>query len=112
MRLDENFQICLLALACRCPKHTIDLDREVGEILGCETEDWTAFEIIDLLKTTAPLWLQMPARLIIDECHCVIYLSGFAEEKPALHIHCRGKVPTHKKQDTKGTIKNQLVVSQ
>ncbi len=101
MYLDDKLQICLLAVEGRYPKHTIDLDHEIIAMPDIEPAGWTAQELITLLNSSAPHMLQTSAHLNIDECHCEIYLPTLSEEKPAFHIHCRGKIPAHHLKEQK-----------
>jgi hypothetical protein len=93
MRLNDILRICLLSLTNRYPVHTIDLDDSVIGLPEVETRGWTAQEMLEFLDSYAPYLLQTPAYLLVDECNCEIYLPLYSEERPALHIHCRGKIP-------------------
>jgi hypothetical protein len=93
MRLNDALQICLLSLASRYPVHTLDLDNELIKIPGTETRRWTAYEMIGMLSFYAPQLLEAPACLVIDACCCEIFLPLYSEERPAIHVHCRGKIP-------------------
>jgi hypothetical protein len=94
MRLDDILQICLLSVTSRYPVHTIDFDDNVIELQGVDTKGWTAQEMIEFLDSYAPPLLQAPASMLIDESHCEIFLPMYSEDQPAIHIHCRGKIPT------------------
>jgi hypothetical protein len=94
MRLNDILQICLLSLTSRYPVHTIDFDDKVIEIPGIDTKGWTAQEMIEFLDAYAPLLLQAPAYMLVDESNCEIFLPMYSEDRPAIHIHCRGKIPT------------------
>jgi hypothetical protein len=93
MRLDDKLQVCLLSLASRYPVHTMDFNEGVITIPGIETRGWTALEMIEALDFYAPQLLQAPAFLVIDECNCEIFLPIYSQDRPAIHIHCRGKIP-------------------
>ncbi len=93
MRLDDILRICLLSLASRYPIHTIDLDDQVIALPEIETRGWTAQEMVEFLDSYAPHLLQAPALMIVDECNCAIFLPLHSEDRPAIHIHCRGKIP-------------------
>jgi hypothetical protein len=101
MYLNDNLQICLLAVEGRYPKHTIDLDYEVMTMPDVDLTGWTAQELIRFLDATAPHLLQTPAHLNIDECNCEIYLPTLSEKQPAFHIHCRGKIPDQRHLESK-----------
>jgi len=94
MRLNDILQICLLSLTSRYPIHTVDFDDNVIEIPGVDTKGWTAQEMIEFLDSYAPPLLQAPASLLVDESHCEIFLPMYSEDQPAIHVHCRGKIPT------------------
>ncbi len=94
MRLNDILQICLLSLTSRYPVHTVDFDDNVIEIPGIDTKGWTAQEMIEFLDAYAPPLLQAPAYMLVDESNCEIFLPMYSEDRPAIHIHCRGKIPT------------------
>jgi hypothetical protein len=93
MHLNDILRICLLSLASRYPIHTVDFDDNIMDIPEIETKGWTAQEMIEFLDTCAPDLLQAPACLLVDECNCEIFLPMYSEDRPAIHIHCRGKIP-------------------
>jgi|SRR5579859_1547025 len=93
MRLNDILRICLLSLASRYPIHTVDFDDNVIDLPEIETRGWTAQEMIEFLETCAPEILQSPAFLLVDESNCEIFLPLYSEDQPAIHIHCRGKIP-------------------
>jgi hypothetical protein len=93
MHLNDILRVCLLSLTSRYPIHTVDFDDHVIEIPGVDTKGWTAQEMIEFLDSYAPLLLQAPASLLVDECNCEIFLPMYSEDRPAIHVHCRGKIP-------------------
>src|SRR5437763_8402341 len=93
MRLNDILRVCLLSLASRYPIHTVDFDDNVIDTPEIETRGWTAQEMIEFLDSCAPDLLQAPALLLVDECNCEIFLPMYSEDQPAIHIHCRGKIP-------------------
>jgi len=58
-----------------------------------ETRGWTAQEMLEFLYAYAPELLQAPACLLVDDCNCEIFLPMYSEDRAAIHIHCRGKIP-------------------
>lgn len=94
MHLNDILRICLLSLANRYPVHTVDFDDNVIALPEIETRGWSAQEMIEFLDSCAPHLLQTPASLLVDECNCAIFLPMYSEDRPAIHIHCRGKIPT------------------
>ena len=94
MRLNDILQICLLSLTSRYPVHTVDFADNVIEIPSMDTKGWTAQEMIEFLAAYAPPLLQAPAYMLVDESNCEIFLPMYSEDRPAIHIHCRGKIPT------------------
>lgn len=101
MRLNDILRICLLSLANRYPVHTIDFDDSVIALPELETRGWTAQEMLEFLDAYAPHLLQAPACLLVDECNCEIFLPLYSEDKPAIHIHCRGKIPAPHRHSVK-----------
>jgi hypothetical protein len=99
MYLHDSLQICLLALASRYPDHIIDINEAVlgRQMFGCQ--GWTADEVIALFKDQAPHLLHKKARMMIDQCRCVIHLPEYSEEQPAFWLHCRGKLPPRHRED-------------
>ena len=93
MYLNDTLRICLLSLASRYPIHTVDFDDGVMPLPEIETRGWMAQEMIEFLDAYEPLLLQAPAFLLVDECNCEIFLPMYSEDQPAIHIHCRGKIP-------------------
>lgn len=94
MQLNENVQICLLALASRHPEHTVDVNEAVLGPQSLGAEGWTAEDLLELFQNTNPELLQAPARLVLNQQECSIYLVNRCENIPALHLHCRGNIPT------------------
>ena len=97
MRLNDILRVCLLSLASRYPIHTIDLDDDVMTIPEIDTRGWIAQEVIEFLDSYAPHLLQTPASLLVDECNSEIFLLLYSDDRPALHVHCRGKIPAPRK---------------
>ncbi len=93
MYLNDTLQICLLSLTSRYPIHTVDFADGVITLPGIETKGWMAQEMIEFLDSYEPRLLQVPAFLLVDECNCEIFLPTYSEDRPAIHIHCRGKIP-------------------
>lgn len=93
MRLNDILRICLLSVASRYPVHTVDFDDYVVDLPATETKGWTAQEMIEFLDIYAPELLQASAILVVDECNCEIFLPMYSEDQPAIHVHCRGKIP-------------------
>ena len=93
MHLNDILRVCLLSLTSRYPNHTVDFDDEVIAIPEVETRGWTAQEMIEFLDSYEPQLLQAPASLLVDESNCEIFLPLYSENQPAIHIHCRGKIP-------------------
>jgi hypothetical protein len=93
MQLNENLQICLLALTSRYPENVVDINEDILEPQRLGTDGWRALDILELLQSTHPEVLQTKARLVLDSQECSIYLVDQSEETPALCIHCEGKIP-------------------
>ncbi len=95
MQLNENLQICLLALTSRYPENVVDINEDILEPQRLGTDGWRALDIIELLQSTHPEVLQTKAWLVLDSQECSMYLVDQSEEKPALRIHCEGKIPPY-----------------
>ncbi|GAC1636649.1 MAG: hypothetical protein PVS3B3_34370 [Ktedonobacteraceae bacterium] len=92
MRLNENMQICLLALHSRYPEHTLDINENILGPQSLGADGWKALDIIELLQHTQPEILQAKALLMLDQHReCSIYLVKQSEETPALFIRWQGK---------------------
>jgi len=97
MTLHETLQICLLALDVRYPEATIDINEDVLGPQPDSASGWSALELLDLFHTSAPDLLRARACLRIDDQESNIYLEDYADHMPAFFIHCRGKLPLHRK---------------
>jgi hypothetical protein len=93
MQLNERLEICLLALASRHPRHVVDINEDVLGTQPLGAAGWNAHDIIELLRLTHPALLYIEADLVINTQECAIYLHTYATQTPALHVHCRGKLP-------------------
>lgn len=93
MYLHDILRICLLALESRYPEHSMDIDAQICELQGLPEQEWTAFQVFELLDDLAPELLAEPATLVINEQCCAIFLPGRAKDRPAIRIHCHGKLP-------------------
>jgi hypothetical protein len=96
MQLNERLEICLLALANRYSNHVVDVNEEVLGPQSLGAEGWTAHDMIELLRYTHPVLLDVQADLIINTQESAIYLSEYWIHTPALYVHCRGKLPALK----------------
>jgi len=88
LRLNENLQICLLALASRYPQHILDINEELLGPQSLGAEGWRASDIIELLQRTAPETLQARACLEVNTQRKGIYLLENSGETPAFWVHC------------------------
>jgi hypothetical protein len=86
-------RICLLALDTRYPEHSVDIDAQICGLPGIPERNWKAIQVIELFDDMAPQLLVEPASLYITDQCCAIFLPRFTREKPAILIHCRGKIP-------------------
>ncbi len=93
MKLNENLQICLLALASRCPNSTMDINEEALGFQSDKTEGYTPSDLIKLLQHTHPQVLHASARLVVDAQEKSIYLVEHSQETPAVRPHCRERTP-------------------
>ena len=97
MQLHERLEICLLALANRyADHHVVDINEEVLGPQSLGAEGWTSLDVIAFLHLTNPGLLDAQADLVIDTQECAIYLPTYSTQTPALHVHCRGKLPALK----------------
>ena len=96
MQLNERLEICLLAIANRYPRHVVDINEEVLGPQPLGAAGWIARDIIELLRYTQPVLLYAQAELVINTQESEIYLSEYSAQAPALHLHCRGKLPALK----------------
>ncbi len=74
MKLHENLQICLLAIAARYPESTLDFNKEVLGPQSFQTQRCTPVELMERLQSHAPQLLHAPAQLVVDAQECAIYL--------------------------------------
>ena len=86
MHLNENLEICLLALASRYPGCLVEINEAVLARADLWQEDCTAEEALQRLLSRRPKFLQAPARLEIND-QSVIYLLDRSEELPAFQIY-------------------------
>ncbi len=93
MQLNERLEICLLALANRYTDHVVDINEEVLGAQSLGAEGWTSHDMIELLRLTQPTLLDTQADLVINTQESAIYLPAYSALTPALHIHCRGRLP-------------------
>lgn len=94
MQLNENIQICLLALASRYPESIIDINEAVLGPQPLGAEGWRVQDILELFQTTTPHVLHTKATLVLNEQESMLYLVDVDPQKhlPALRIHCHGKI--------------------
>ncbi len=90
MVLNENLQICLLALASRYPVHSIEVKDVAFEVRWMHVKEWNALKLLVWLQGAAPELLQTPARMEIGIQKSELYL--LEQELPSLIIHCQGNV--------------------
>ncbi len=88
LRLNENLQICLLALASRYPSHILDINEELLGPQSLGAEGWRASDIIELFQSTAPQMLQARACLEVNAERIGIYLLESSFEMRAFWVHC------------------------
>ena len=98
MQLNERLEICLLALASRYPDHVVDINEAVLGHQQHGADGWTARDLIEQLHSTQSTLLYKQAHLIIDTQMSEIYLPDYSEQTPAIFVHCRGKIPTPKRE--------------
>ena len=93
MKLHENLQICLLAIAARYPESTLDINEEVLLPQSLQTQRCTPGELMDRLQSQAPQLLQAPAQLVVDAQERAIYLVEQSEHIPAFWLRYRERTP-------------------
>ncbi len=98
MQLNERLEICLLALASRYPDHVVDINESVLGHQRSGADGWTARDLIEHFHRTQSTLLYAQAHLIIDTQMSEIYLPDYSEQTPAIFVHCRGKIPTPKRE--------------
>jgi hypothetical protein len=87
LRLSENLQNCLRALASRYPHHIVDINEQVLGPLCLGTSGWKAADLIELFQSIDPGLLQAKARLEVNTANSGIYVLERSEVMPALWIH-------------------------
>jgi hypothetical protein len=95
MKLHENLQLCLLALASRFPDDIVEIDETILNLHNCATDGLTPLQMIEVLHRTNPRLLQMEACLVMDAQESTIYLPYCSERMPAFWIHCPASVSSH-----------------
>ena len=93
MHLHDILRVCLLALSIRYPEHSVDIDTHACGLSGVPEQGWTATQVLELLAHKAPGLLVEPVSLCITSNCCAIFLSKLGKDRPAILIHCRGKIP-------------------
>ncbi len=88
LRLTENLQNCLLALASRFPRHIVDINEQILGSQSLGTFGWRAADIIELFQSMAPELLQAEACLEVNAASRGIYLLERSVQTPALWVHC------------------------
>ncbi len=89
MKLNENLQICLLAIASRYPESTLDINQEVLEPQSFQAEKWTPLALMERMQSNAPQMLRAPAQLVVDAQERAIYLVEQFQHMPAFWIRSR-----------------------
>jgi len=89
MKLNENLQICLLAIASRYPESTLDINEEVLGPQSFQTKQCTPLDLMERLQNAAPQLLHAPARLIVDAQERGIYLVEQSQQTPAFWLLSR-----------------------
>jgi hypothetical protein len=89
MKLHENLQICLLAIAARYPESTLDINEEVLRPQSLQIQRCTPGELMERLQSHAPQLLQSSAQLVVDAQECAIYLVEQSQHTPAFWLRYR-----------------------
>ncbi len=89
MKLHENLQVCLLAIAARYPESTLDINKEVLRTQSLQTQHCTPVELMERLQSHAPQLLHAPAQLVVDAQECAIYLVEQSQHIPAFWLRYR-----------------------
>jgi hypothetical protein len=89
MKLNENLQICLLAIASRYPDSTLDINQEVLGPQSFQTEKCTPLDLMERLRSDAPQLLHAPAQLVVDAQERALYLVEQSQQTPAFWIRYR-----------------------
>ncbi len=90
MKLHENLQLCLLALASRYPDDTVEINEAIFDILDLHSftvGGLTPSEMIEVLLRTNPHLLQTEACVVVSAQESTIYLLDCSEKIPAFWIH-------------------------
>jgi hypothetical protein len=99
VQLTEPLRICLLAVAHRYPKHSLDINEAVLGPQDLGAEGWWATDLIELLQETAPQLLLTLAHLHVTTQRRGIYLLDYSEDIAAFWMHCGEdgeKTPIHR----------------
>jgi hypothetical protein len=89
MKLNENLQICLLAIASRYPESTLDINEEVLLPQSFRTKKCPPVELMERLQSHAPQLLQAAAQLMVDAQERAIYLVEQSQQTPAFWLRSR-----------------------
>jgi hypothetical protein len=89
MKLNENLQICLLAIASRYPDSTLDINQEVLGPQSFQTEKCSPLDLMERLQSHVPQLLHAPAQLVVDAQERAIYLVEQSQQTPAFWIRYR-----------------------
>ncbi|MGH2498408.1 MAG: hypothetical protein ACRDIV_27245 [Ktedonobacteraceae bacterium] len=89
MKLHENLQICLLAVASRYPECTLDINEEVLLPHSFQKQRCTPVDLMERLQSHAPQLLHAPAQLVVDEQERSIYLVEQSQQAPAFWLRYR-----------------------
>jgi hypothetical protein len=89
MKLNENLQICLLAIASRYPDSTLDINQGVLGPQSFQTEKCSSLDLMERLQSHAPQLLHTPAQLVVDAQERAIYLVEQSQQTPAFWIRYR-----------------------
>ena len=89
MKLNENLQICLLAIANRYPESTLDINQEVPGPQSFQAEKCTPLDLMERLQSDAPQLLRAPAQLVVNAQERAIYLVEQPQQTPAFWIRSR-----------------------
>jgi hypothetical protein len=95
MKLHENLQLCLLALASRFPDDIVEVDEAVLDLHISAPDGLTPQDMIEVLYRTNPQLLQTEACLVMNAQESTIYLLACSERMPAFWIHCPASVSSH-----------------
>jgi hypothetical protein len=89
MKLNENLQICLLAIASRYPDSMLDINQGVLGPQSFQTEKCSSLDLMERLQSHAPQLLHTPAQLVVDAQERAIYLVEQSQQTPAFWIRYR-----------------------